>query len=65
MMVTWLVWPQSLIKFSFPSYASASIEVIYVWCTDESDEEDEARPSRRRRLGERAAEGADDDEEVC
>jgi len=37
-----------------------------MWCwTDESDDEDEGRPSRRRRLGERAAQGADDDEEVC
>lgn len=35
-----------------------------IWLTDESDDEDE-RPSRRRRLGERAAEGADEDEDVC
>jgi len=38
------------------------IQSAIVWFSDESDDED-GRPSRRRRLGERAAEGADEDED--
>ena len=45
-------------------YVNYSSELYIMFWTDESDDE-EGRPSRRRRLGERAAEGADDDEDVC
>jgi len=59
-----LWWSQScLLFFGIPSVSDYSEPCVCV-LTDESDEEDEGRPSRRRRLGERAAEGADDDEEV-
>lgn len=41
-----------------------NIFIFHILCSpEESDEEDE-RPTRRRRMAERAAEGIEDDEEV-